>query len=365
MEIYVANLLVVYLSSCFARIIAKTRRIDQISILHPSSLFIFIALCSLVTVAGLRYKVGTDYPTYYGLISYFYQLSVDQIINSNNISDKGFVLITWLIGRFTDEAQVAFFIYALLIIFLVILTIKDFGKPFELAMALYITGFAYYSSFNGMRQWIASAFIFWAIRYLLKGNWKKYFLVVILSSTLHLSALLMIVAYVLVRWTNWKYTSIGLSIFFGGAFILYSGFIESLFSLLDGSQYGHYDSVLKSTDNGANIFRILVWAVPIVSWYLFRGKFEQTWPEGKYVLRLSFIGFLFAVLALKNASIYRICMYFDIYNILIVPRLATIFRGKVNYVIYYCIFVCYFLYSYMLLPYDSNLLPYRFYNIFG
>jgi transmembrane protein EpsG len=364
MAIYLVNLLVVYISSLFARIAAKKRNIEIKTSYRLSSYFIFIALISLILVAGLRNGVGTDYYTYHGLIGYFYELDFTQVIGGDSFGDKGFSVLTWVIGRFTIEPQVAFLVYAMIIIVFVVLTIKDYGSPFELSMAVYILGLSYYSSFNGLRQWIACAVIFWGVRYVIKGNWKKYFLIVSLVSFIHLSAVIMLLVYFLIRVTNWKYTSVILTAVFAGGFLFYSGFIESIFTLLDGSQYGHYSTVLTNTDNGANILRVLVWAIPIGASLVFRTKLGEKWPEGKYIVRLSFIGFLFAILSLKNASIYRMCMYFDIYNVLIIPRLATLFDKKTNRFIYYCIFICYFLYSYLVLPCDSNLLPYRYFNLF-
>lgn len=364
MTVYIVNMFVVFISSLCANLAAQRKGIGHEVQYRPSYYFIFVAITSLAVVAGLRRGVGTDYFTYHGLIGYFYSLELSQIFSGGGFGDRGFTLLTWVIGRFTDEPQVAFFVFAAIIIWFVVFTIKDFGAPFELSMLLYIMGLSYYSSFNGLRQWIAAAVLFWAVRYIMQGSWKKYLLFVCIVSLIHLSAMIMFLAYILVRAPKWKHVATILSLFFAGAFFMYSGFINNIFVFLDGSQYGHYSEVLIHTDNGANFLRILVWAVPVTAYILFRNHFERAWPESKYVFRMSFIGFLFAFLALKNASIYRICIYFDIYNVLLVPRLTQFFNRKINRFIYFSIVVCYFVYSYLVLPYDSNLLPYRFFRLF-
>lgn len=57
----------------------------------------------------------------------------------------------------------------------------------------------YFSAFNGMRQWIASIILFWAIKYIWNDNFIKYFICVILASTIHISALIMIPVYFIVK----------------------------------------------------------------------------------------------------------------------------------------------------------------------
>ena len=44
---------------------------------------------------------------------------------------------------------------------------------------------------------------------------------------------------------------------------------------------------------------------------------------------------------------------------ILIPYFVRIFDEKSNALIYIAIIVCYFLYSYLLMPVDSSVLPYR------
>ena len=57
----------------------------------------------------------------------------------------------------------------------------------ELSLYVYITGGLFLVSMNGIRQLLAAAIAFTATKYLIDGNWIKYFLIVLFASLFHQS----------------------------------------------------------------------------------------------------------------------------------------------------------------------------------
>ena len=84
------------------------------------------------------------------------------------------------------------------------------------------------------------------------------------------------------------------------------------------------------------------------------------------IINLSYINMLFMFLALKHAYYARICIYFDVYYLLLIPLIIDIFDKKMNRIMYYFICVSYFSFSTILLINgEANILPYKWsWNLF-
>lgn len=191
-----------------------------------------IPLASLVLVSGLRYRVGTDFQTYTPL----YEMAGDyqnvwQIFGfgtAKMATDPGFTALLWLMNFITKDPQIMYITVAAVTYSFIMKTLADYGRPFELSVFLFLGTFHYYASFNGIRQYMVAAALFWAIRYIISGNWKRYFLIVLISSLFHSSALIMIPVYFIVRRKAWSPAIFGLSALFLGM----TFYIKNLFLCL-------------------------------------------------------------------------------------------------------------------------------------
>ncbi|MDQ1000335.1 transmembrane protein EpsG [Neobacillus niacini] len=363
MSIYMFNLLFVYFWSWLSSFYGK----KDISLpigYRPNNLMVYISIVSLVLVSGLRYGVGTDYWTYSLLYNIAGIRDLGDIIGwgeseTASDSDVGFIVFLWVLNKITDNPQLMFLITALITNILIVRTLRDYVKPFELGIFLYICTFNYYSTFNGVRQYLVAAVIFWSFRYLITGNWKKYFTIIILSSTFHASALIMIPVYFIVRRKAWTSFTFVLTLCFVLAAMLYNKFISLLMFLIKNTQYGHYEEWFTNNSNGMNIIKIFVLLIPLVISYLYRNKIREIWPDGDYVVNLCIINFLFGLLATRDFIFARFSIYFGLYQLLLIPIFTRLFDKKTNTLIYFILAVCFFVYSYMLLPVDSNVLPYK------
>ncbi len=99
----------------------------------------------------------------------------------------------------TKDPQIMYFTVAVVTCGFILKGLVEFGRPFELSVFLFLGTYHYYASFNGIRQYMVAAVLFWAVRYVISGSWKRYMSIVPLCSLFHSSALIMIPVYFLVR----------------------------------------------------------------------------------------------------------------------------------------------------------------------
>ena len=324
---------------------------------------IILVTIPLVCVAGFRWKVGTDFGTYYSTFEEipYYKLS---FLFGSTYSDfipyeRGFSVLIWLIGIINKNPQFIVFITSLINIVLVVYTLKNYSEHFGLSIYLYITTMIYYSAFNGIRQWIASVIIFLALKYVFERNFKKYLIFVIIAGTIHISALIMIPVYFIVAFKPFGKKIIMVIIAFAIISILLEPLLLSFESITAGTRYEDYTSISDS-DNGVNIFRVLVAAVPVIISFIYYKRLKED-KESRFLINFSTLNLLILLVAMQSTIISRFSMYFELYNLLLYPKLVNIFKKEEKYLFVFLLGIFFFVYMFLLLPVDSNLLPYNFF----
>lgn len=143
----------------------------------------FIAAVSVILFQGLRWERGTDWDTYYA----FFQYSD----SPPYFYEYGWWLINSLIRDFTGSYNLRLIIESALIIFLNLRFAKYIGIKNLNAIVL--------ASFTGcifpVRLGIASAIVLNSYRYIIEQNFKKFALLVLLASTIHIASLLILPIY--------------------------------------------------------------------------------------------------------------------------------------------------------------------------
>ena len=282
--------------------------------------------------------------------------------NLTESTDIGFMLICKILASITSDPQLMFLVTSSIINILIVNTLKKKSTSYELSMWLYITTFIYYSTFNGIRQWISASIIFAGIEFLLKRKFKRYCIIVTIAALIHASAIIMIPIYFVVNSKPFSIRNLVIISLFIGAVFLYIPFVDTLFKLLQGTQYEHYFDIMREASNGANPIRILVYLVPIVLFAIgYKNINSNKEKEIDIIFNLCILGFLTMFLAMKQVYFARLTFYFDLYYLLLIPRLIKIGNEDFKRLLYYLISICYFIYSYMLLLNgEARILPYKF-----
>lgn len=344
MNILMGNLFLVYIFSVFSRMNAPRSRWES-DPRNYNKLFIVLALICLICVSGFRYKVGTDFYQYTENFQYITKESLEET-EAPAFDYLSYYLKTYV----SNNPQIMFLVTAAIINILIVFNLYKYSTRFELSMWLYITTFVYYSTMNGVRQWIASSIIFYAIKYLQNRNFKAYAIIILFASMFHASSLVMLPLYFLVNVKSFSKRNLYIIIGFMAAVFAYGQFVPILFKLLEGTQYAHYFDLVSDTSNGIHPLRLIVYFIPVAMFGIF---YKQLNPNEDIkidrIFNLCIIGFLLMFLATKQVFFARLVYYFDVYYLLLIPRLVDVGNKKLNRLMYFCIMSGYFAFSYVLL----------------
>lgn len=337
MTVFWINLAVVYIFSSLARYFAKPIIIDSIFVQSkPNKFLVFFTMITLVLVSGLRNNIGD---TFFYMHSYKNTtFNWEQIKEGKDI---GFNIFQMILQQFSRDPQILLLVTALITNALIVFVLYKYTKIFELSLYVYITGGMYLTSMNGIRQYLAAAVIFAATKYIFEGNWKKYILIVLLASTIHQTALILIPIYFIVRRKAWSWqTYVTL---FGAVLIVigFNQFMEILFSALGDSQYGEYKNF---SEGGANILRVAIYAPPIMIAYFGREKLREIFPKSDYIVNMSILSLVFMIISSQNWIFARFSIYFGLYQLILISWIIKLFSDKDQKLIYYVILVFYFIF---------------------
>ncbi|MFC0269959.1 EpsG family protein [Metabacillus herbersteinensis] len=337
MTIMWINLTLVYMFSSLSRYFSKPLSLTS-NFVKPNKLFVFFAITSLVVVSGLRNNIGDT-----GSYMHSYSIKSFNLENINYLGDFGFDMLQMILQLFSSDPQLLIIFTAVTTNLLIAMSLYKYSRMFEISLYVYITAGMFTTSMNGIRQYLAAAIIFSATKYLLNGNFKKYFLIVLIASTFHKSALVLIPIYFIVRreaWTKVTFFLLFISIII---VISFNQFSELLFATLDSTQYGHYSDF---SEGGANFIRVAVNATPIIIAFFGRHKLRELWPKSDYIVNLSIISAMFIIISTQNWIFARFNIYFDLYNLILISWIAMLFKERNKKFICYGILVLYFCYYY-------------------
>ncbi|HDX9579214.1 TPA: EpsG family protein [Bacillus pseudomycoides] len=335
MTILWMNLAIVFMFSFFARYFAVPVTTGH-ALIKPNQFLILMTSLSLVLVAGLRNNIGD---TYFYMHAYTVTDFNWEYIQKNK--DMGFNIFQMVLQKYTADPQVMVFSAALITNVLIVFILYKYSRLIDLSLYVYITSGMYLTSMNGIRQYLAAAIIFAATKYIIDGNWKKYILIVLLASTFHQSALVLIPIYFLIRRKAWSSTTFILLFLAVLIVIGFNKFSEVFFAAIGDTQYGHYKDF---HEGGANILRVAVDAAPLILAYLGRKRLRELFPKSDYIVNLSLLGTVFMLISTQNWIFARFAIYFGLYQLILISWVVKLFTKKDQKFIYYAIVVCYFVY---------------------
>lgn len=333
---------------------------------HKYGFFFFLTFILLVIAAGIRVGTGTDTTLYNSFFEYYPTLSLKEIWL--NTSEPGLWSLSWFIGRFSENTYWTFIVVAAIIVGLIMMTIKKYSTNYVLSMFLYLAGMDYFSSYNGLRQWIVAAIVFFMMPLL--ADEKKpikskivYCILLIPLFLIHNSAVLLFPIVFVVIQKPWS-KRIWIVIIGAILAVIYFGqFLNILSGILGNSDYAQYTNI-SASDDGVNIFRVLVAFVPVI---LCAWKYKLINPDGNKMIDIyinfSLMNFLVLLIATRMTVLARLIYYLSIYNVLLFPLIPRAFNKSSRKIVLILMVLFFALYMYLLLPMDSNLIPYK--DIFG
>ena len=173
-----------------------------------SNLLWFVAFLALTIPASLRYDIGVDYSASMesaGYLGYWqlYHLYADQPPASG--MDPGFYALIRILNLFTDNPQWMFAFLSAATYALVIRACRRLSPDPVLSLALFLVAGFYFESLNIARQWFAIACVMNGLEWVGERDmsapraFARYAVWVVLGSLMHLSCLMWLALWPLLR----------------------------------------------------------------------------------------------------------------------------------------------------------------------
>ncbi len=326
---------------------------------RPGLLAVLLIIGAFSLIVCTRDGVGTDFGNYKDV----WLVTVDKPYSTlwANPEPLFGVLLKWCDTQFHTDTSM-FVVCGLLTMICVVYALRECSELFPLSIFLFIAGMYYFDAANGMRQMLATAILMVAYSFMLHRNWIAVLLLTLVAWGFHASSPVVLLIFLYARWV--KPTSginLAVMLVFLAAYVFYNNFLDLLLDFLVSSDsiYVNYESMLSQTDAGANFLRFALAAVPPVLYYFTRNHIPSQRSDLNTLVNLSLINALFMLLATRHWIFARMCMFLGVYNILLWPKLLKAYEPRSRQFVTLGVAVVYFLYFYLIVQVDSNLLPYK------
>ena len=166
-------------------------------------LAIFLILFAL---SACRQNVGNDYAKYVEFM---------HLVNSNAYvpTEAGFNLLVKIVYGISgfENYLLVFAIYAFATISLFLLAIYEQSDDFPMTYFLFMTLGYYFQTFSTVSYYLALAIALYSMKFVIRRQWGRFILLVVLGSFFHKSLLVILPLYFLasVTWKKWQLALIG------------------------------------------------------------------------------------------------------------------------------------------------------------
>ena len=321
---------------------------------HPW--FALLVIAPVIIWAGFRSGAGyVDTNAYIrmyekiptGIGDLFHYITVVQT------KDPGFSIYLAIIKKIFGSSYTPFlFISALIQGLAVTFFFRKYSSQFMISMFIFIASTEYFSwMFNGLRQFLAVAIALIAFRFLFEKKYIPYVLLILLASTIHLTAIILLPVAFIVNSRPWSirvFIVLGIAIF---ALIATNQFTDFLNSSLQDTQYS--DSVeywQQEHFGGTNPIRVLVQIVPTVIAVVARRKLAEN--SNRLIdisINMSVVSSAIWLISMVTSGIHigRLPIYVCLFNNILLPyEIQILFNEKDQRIVKFAMVVLYLAFSY-------------------
>lgn len=277
---------------------------------YRSNLFLKISFVYIFLFLALRYDFGNDYQNY---LENFIAINQGVLVWE---SEPGWVLLCRLFAPFGFFAMVAFLAALQCVVYYRFFNRYVPAKYYWIALFLYLfnPGCLLILS-SAMRQSVAIVIFIYAIDYIYKKDFVRYFFCVAIASTFHSSALILFPVY-LIGLFDWKVNkSIAVVIFFSYLFMyLIINYLQAQMSQFIEIYFKSYEMYLDKDMNKIGtgfgfLFGLFVFALVLIKVRIESG-------DKVLILKIAILSYLVMPFSFINPMMTRIGMYFEPFMII-------------------------------------------------
>ena len=269
--------------------------------------------------------------------------SIGQIMQylTEHTKDQGFSALMIALKPILGNSDVLFFLLiAAFQMFAIVYVYKKYSSNYWISMFLFIVSTDYLSwMHNGIRQFLAVTMIFACFGLMLKRKYLPLIGVILLASTIHGSALMMLPIVFIIQGKAWNKKTLLLVAAIVVAIAYIDVFTPFLDEMLAETQYSDLvTNEIWTNDDGTNILRVLVYSLPAILSLLGRKYVDAADnPVINLCVNCSIITMALYFLASVSSGIYigRLPIYTTLMGYIAVPWLIDqIFTKRSAQIIY-------------------------------
>lgn len=276
----------------------------------------------LFLVSACRYYVGNDYTRYE---EYFRLMMIE---GSDGVpTEIGFNLLAkgvqFIFGSGEKTNLLIFALFAGVTIFLFLKGIYDLSVDFSFSFLLFMTFGYYFNSMNTIRYYLALALAVISMKYVLRKEYFKFLLVVLLASSFHKSVLFILPVYIMAdfAWKKWQMGFLALAAVAG--FVLRDFVLKVIIRI-----YPTYaDTIyLEAGTSYVNILRCL--GIFIAGIWLYKETIHER-PLNRFFFQLNYLSLLLYLCGSFIPEVSRIGYYMNVSQLFLLPGMINaIPKGK-------------------------------------
>ena len=317
----------------------------------------FVITIPMIILSGTRIINMLDFGDTSAYLNAFNEstTSISELVSgfNENTKDRGFLVFTAIVKSLIGSREILYFLLiASICILCVMITYKKYSTNFLVSTFLFIASGDYLQwTFNGIRQFIPVAILFACIGLILKKKYVPLIVIILLLSTIHATALLMLPMIFIVQGKAWNKKTFFLTIVIILSITFVDQFTDLITNFMENTQYsGEVEQYLNT--EGTSIQRILVYSIPALLSMIFKKYIDEA---NDSVINLSsnmcLISALSYILSGFTSGLFlgRIPIYFSLYSYILIPwiieKVFTDKSVKIVYIAMVCFYILYYYYQ--------------------
>ncbi len=318
--------------------VLSTLEVFSIQIKPKLGVAVFVFML-FVFLDGFRWETGTDWKPY---LEFF---SLDDFKEKWNTFEPGFIILNIACKQIFNS-------YTVYLIFIAGLTyLLYFKSIMQYTSMPWLTILAFYCIFIGymgmQRQHIALSICLFSIRYIVRSNFYKFVIIIIIASLFHVSALMFIIAYFLNKHFSYKFYIV----LFSSSILLHFIMQYAVVSLIPILPDTIALKVHVYTSNGTSEFsfngfifglikRVLIFMVLHV--LIQNTNLRKNIPNIELMLNIYFISIIIYLIFSNSIQVMvgRGALYFgSLFEIFLIPAFVLVTKKRSKWLTYFLVIV--------------------------
>lgn len=267
--------------------------------------------------------------------------------------DKGFSFLSGVIKCIFGNNSISYFFLLAFFQSIVLISLyRKYSPNYLLSVFLFVVSTDYFSwMFNGIRQFTAVTIILIATKYMIEKKWIPTILIILLASTMHQSALLMLPIVFIVQGKAWNKKTIYFLILALLAVLFVDKFTTILDDMMQETQYANMVTDWTMwEDDGTNALRVLVYAIPtILSLVGLKYIRIENDPVIDFCTNMSIVSTGIYIISMFTSGIFigRLPIYASLYNYILLPlEIERMFTKKSIHLVSVLMVIAYLIFYY-------------------